>query len=350
MPDRPNVLIRMQHNTAVIVLGMHRSGTSALAGMLDILGVQFGKSLLEAGADNPKGFWEHLEILDIHERLLALLGSSWDDPRPLPASWWLSDPVQPFHAEIVRVLRRDFERVPVWGLKEPRTCRLIPLWRDILKELGCRTCFVLIYRHPLEVAQSLERRNGFGRAKSASLWLDHNIRLEEWTRGNRRVFVSYDRLLSDPEKCLNEITRATGNVLPPCTGDTLGRINHFLTPDLRHHDDNPGLVTDEFGHYGPWLNTVYDARTLACRDPNGSVLARFDKLKQDYDAAIAACEPAIADHVSDLQGRVCHLNGQLDDRQEQMDRLLTSVSWRATRPLRGAARVLRHAFSNTGPN
>ena len=154
----------MQQNTAVIVLGMHRSGTSALAGMLDILGVQFGKSLLAPSADNPKGFWEHLEILDIHERLLAFLGSSWDDPRPLPASWWTDDQIQPFRADIVRVLRRDFERVPVWGLKEPRTCRLIPLWRNILRELGCRTCFVLIYRHPVESAERPNSRETKGRS------------------------------------------------------------------------------------------------------------------------------------------------------------------------------------------
>ena len=209
---------------------------------------------------------------------------------------------------------------------------------------------MLIYRHPLEVARSLERRNGFGRAKSALLWLNHNFRLEEWTRGNRRVFVSYDRLLSDPQTCLNEITRATGNVLPPCAGDTLDRINHFITHELRHHDDKPGLMVDEFGHSGPWLNAAYDTLTMACRDPNGGVLARFDKLNQNYAAVVASFEPAIADHVGDLQGRVRHLNGQLDDQQEQMDRLLRSVSWRVIRPLRGAARILRHAFPNTGPN
>ncbi len=74
----------MQHNTAVIVLGMHRSGTSALAGMLSMLGVQFGDSLMAPQADNSKGFWEHRDIVGLNDRILAAFDSSWDDVRPIP--------------------------------------------------------------------------------------------------------------------------------------------------------------------------------------------------------------------------------------------------------------------------
>ena len=73
----------------VVVLGMHRSGTSALAGILGLLGVHLGSKLLNAPAEeNAKGFCEHTGILDLQQTILLTLGSNWDDTRPLPAYWW----------------------------------------------------------------------------------------------------------------------------------------------------------------------------------------------------------------------------------------------------------------------
>ena len=72
---------------AILVLGMHRSGTSAVTGALRLCGVELGTELMQPGSDNPKGFWEHAGVVAIHERLLAALERSWNDPRPLPADW-----------------------------------------------------------------------------------------------------------------------------------------------------------------------------------------------------------------------------------------------------------------------
>ncbi|HLA78133.1 MAG TPA: sulfotransferase family protein, partial [Vicinamibacteria bacterium] len=74
-------------SVAVVVLGMHRSGTSALTGLLGLLGVELGSNLHPANEFNQAGYFEHLDLLDVHERLFRALGSSWDDPRPLPLGW-----------------------------------------------------------------------------------------------------------------------------------------------------------------------------------------------------------------------------------------------------------------------
>ena len=79
-------------NRALIVLGMHRSGTSAFSGVLNLLGVDLGAHLLPASNTNQSGYWEHEEIVAVHDRLLMALGSSWDDPSPLPPNWWNSEP------------------------------------------------------------------------------------------------------------------------------------------------------------------------------------------------------------------------------------------------------------------
>src|ERR1700690_93442 len=74
-------------STALVVLGMHRSGTSALTGMLHHLGVALGSRLMAASPDNPRGYWEHSDIVATHERLMAALGWGWDDIRSLPAGF-----------------------------------------------------------------------------------------------------------------------------------------------------------------------------------------------------------------------------------------------------------------------
>src|SRR5215469_9555194 len=72
---------------AVFVLGMHRSGTSAVTRVLNLLGVELGTGLMAASPDNERGYWEHLGIVQEHDQLLEALGSSWDDVRALPPDW-----------------------------------------------------------------------------------------------------------------------------------------------------------------------------------------------------------------------------------------------------------------------
>ena len=228
MAKATTTVFRMRDNTAVIVLGMHRSGTSALAGVLRLLGVELGSSSLAPTEDNVKGFWEHGEIVEIHERLLSSLGSSWDDVRPLPNSWWMDDRIMPTRAELIGVIRRDFARAKVWGVKDPRMCRLVPLWLDVMNELGCRCCFVLIHRHPVEVARSLEKRNRLATERSGLLWVEHNLLAEKWTRNKARVFTSYDQLLGDLEGTTTRIAKMIDDDLAECVAQRMDGIEEFL--------------------------------------------------------------------------------------------------------------------------
>ena len=93
---------------AILVLGMHRSGTSAVTGALRLCGVELGTELMQPGSDNPKGFWEHAGVVAIHERLLAALERSWNDPRPLPADWLQSEATGAAAGELVRGERVRF--------------------------------------------------------------------------------------------------------------------------------------------------------------------------------------------------------------------------------------------------
>src|SRR5262245_37421536 len=172
---------------AVIVLGMHRSGTSAMAGVLQLLGVELGPDLVPPGPFNVAGHFEHAGVVAIHDHVLAALGSSWDDVCPLPEGWHERADIAPLREELLTLVRRDFEQCPLWGLKDPRLCRLLPLWHGILAEVGCTPGYVIMMRNPAEVVASLHRREEFDRGHSYLVWLENILALEEHTRGRARV-------------------------------------------------------------------------------------------------------------------------------------------------------------------
>ena len=133
---------------ALFVVGMHRSGTSALTGVLQLLGVELGGNLLPARAGvNDKGFFEHEDIYRLHNGLLEALGSAWDDVAPLPPQWLAAPETRRIREELAQIVRRDFGATPLWGLKDPRLCRTLPLWLDLLAELGVDSRAVAVERN-----------------------------------------------------------------------------------------------------------------------------------------------------------------------------------------------------------
>src|SRR3977135_1600890 len=120
---------------AVVVLGMHRSGTSALCGALDLLGADFGKHLMPATDANEKGHWEHEEIVRAHDGLLSSLGSCWDDDELLQSDWVEREVTREIRSDLIRILERDFAHSSLFGVKDPRMCRLMPLWLPIFQTL-----------------------------------------------------------------------------------------------------------------------------------------------------------------------------------------------------------------------
>ncbi|MGB9617159.1 MAG: sulfotransferase, partial [Desulfomonilaceae bacterium] len=219
---------------AIIVLGMHRSGTSAMAGVLRILGVDLGPKLMGAAWENRKGFWEHQEIVDIHDALLHWMGLSWDYVGPFPEEWWLDRGVEKFRSTISQIIRRDFHAATLWGFKDPRLCRLLPLWEDVFAELEVNPHFVHIIRDPLEVAASLKRRNDFSHEKSLTLWALHVLEAEEHTRHYPRVFLSFQQLLEDPESVMKRVAHVLAIDWPTPFSEVAHEIQRFLSPQLRH--------------------------------------------------------------------------------------------------------------------
>lgn len=217
---------------AIAVLGMHRSGTSAVSGLLNTLGVYLGSGDLLgwANADNPKGFFEFNPFLEINNALLERVNSAWDNvPSPMPD--WAGDPAfADLREEAAQRARQYFTDVPLWAFKDPRTCVTLPFWRAVVPEIFDA---LLVLRHPLEVADSLASRNAMPRDQSMALWFTHVTASIRGSAGLRRHVLFYEDLLEDLAGEVGRLISFTG--LPFPDGERWQAAKGFVTQDFRHH-------------------------------------------------------------------------------------------------------------------
>lgn len=219
---------------AILVLGMHRSGTSALAGMLGHLGVGLGGRLKPAAPDNPKGFWELEPVVEVHECLLNGLGRSWDDVRPLPEGWLDSEAADRAIRALDLLLETEFRNESLWAVKDPRLCRLLPLWRRLLDRRGVEARVLLVRRSAKEVAASLEQRNGIPAELGRLLWARYVVDAVLGSRDMSRCMVDYAELLQDWAAVASRIGREL-DVELRITDEARSRVEGFLAPSLRHN-------------------------------------------------------------------------------------------------------------------
>lgn len=219
---------------AVVVLGMHRSGTSALAGVLARLGCALPEQVMPANEFNPKGFYESIGAYNLNDALLRLEGSAWSDWRTLALDWLETEVGRRELARGALMLEEEFAAEPLFVLKDPRICRLLPYWTRLFAQTGIAPFYIHTHRSPMEVARSLERREGWPLEAGLLLWLRHELEAEAGTRGAARAFTSYDQLLADWRAVVAEVQARSGLVLPEDPVAQAAEIETFLSADLRH--------------------------------------------------------------------------------------------------------------------
>ncbi|MDE8349107.1 MAG: hypothetical protein POG74_06420 [Acidocella sp.] len=182
---------------AIFIAGYYRSGTSALAGALQRLGVTLHNDA-EPNEHNPRGFYEIPELIEFDVALFNQLGVEWTDLRGLPERWWdRADMAGPL-AKLDEILRRRFATEPLWALKHPHLCRLFPIYERAAVQAGHRMHAIHITRDPWTVASSQYRKNNLSRAHAVLLWVDYLISAERHARHLTRCWLTYHDLLSNP--------------------------------------------------------------------------------------------------------------------------------------------------------
>lgn len=221
---------------AVVVLGMHRSGTSAITRGLKALGVELGERMMIPLPDqNAKGFWEDSDIYELDEKILAALGRTWHSLSLIEPAEWQKPALKNLEKQALELVGSRVARYPLWGFKDPRTARLLPFWQPVFRQLGIAESYVIGLRNPLSVAKSLAALNGFTAEKSYLLWLEHLLPALSETAGKPRVVVDFDAVMARPVEELHRIAQRLD--LPSHDAATQAIAEYaddFLAQELRH--------------------------------------------------------------------------------------------------------------------
>ena len=261
----------------LVVLGMHRSGTSGVTRLLNLSGAYFGPpgSATDANDENPKGFWERRDVREVCDGLLHGAGFDWYrlDGFDLAA---IPDPVRTAQLDAFAAILADLDGHRPWVVKEPRLCLLLPALEPLLDDVVC----VHVSRDPVEVALSVHHRNHLALAGSVALWELYTLHALAASASHRRVHVRHEDVMADPVATLHRLLDdLTGLGVTGLQAPADAAVTDFITPALHRQRSTPA----ERGHHlnadQHQLADLLDAQPLPDKLPDLSAGA-VDALRQ----------------------------------------------------------------------
>jgi hypothetical protein len=336
---------------------------------------------------NEEGYGESTVLWQFHERLLVSAGTRWDSYDTVAPEWFVSEAGDRLRAEARELLALEFDLSRPFVLKDPRVSRFLPFWLSVFETEHVAAASVLVIRHPIEVADSLARRDQLPRSLSLLAWLRHMLDAERSSRGIPRKFVRYDRVLANWRETIDSVSAIVGVNLA-ASSNTVG-IDAFLRPDLRHHVAT-GTQWDAAPRIAEWLGSTWKALSMLAdgdeRDA-GEAIGRLDGIRQEFDRdveafsadslrvraeairesarhtalierleterdrlevqtteqskEIARLEHLVSDLRAEMSMEAAKVRSHIDGLEMECAALRASMSWRVTAPLRWLYRLMR---------
>lgn len=317
----------VRQTDALVVLGMHRSGTSAVTGTLSLCGAWVGErdELTGAGRENEKGFFERRDLRNICDGLLFAADADWWKISSFSTEAVPKEAVEERRAAFAELLR-SLDRHGSWAIKEPRLCLLFPLLRPAIRNPVC----IHATRNPLEVARSLQARNGFSLMQGLALWEVYTRSALAVSAGLPRVFVAFESLVSAPLEQTTRLVRqlealgVRGLRLPEPEV-----LTNFISPDLRRQRSSQSES----------LNFL--------EPPQRELWERISAGEDLPEGGMSDVSPRSLQHLRDLEAqheRVLSLEGQraslLTERKELKARLAVERDVNAARRPEGEAALI----------
>jgi hypothetical protein len=271
---------------AILVLGMHRSGTSALSGLLTQLGCDGPATPMAATAMNPKGYFESDAIYRLHEEIFTSAGTSWDDFRPFPQSWLNSPDSGAFRLRMQDLITSEYGDSRLFVLKDPRICRMLPFWIDLLVDMGIEPIAIHTHRNPIEVSTSLTKRDQIYPDYGQLLWLCHVLEAEHGSRALTRIFTSYENLIENWAGEAQRLSDGLGISWPGFVpGETL-EVETFIDPKLRRFNATSGAVLQN-ELLPKWIRDTYSIlQNWAAHAPRMRDSKKLDGIRKQYSAGV----------------------------------------------------------------
>lgn len=314
-----------------MVIGMHRSGTSATTGALGCVGVRLGSSLYAGHAGiNPKGYFEHSEIADADDEALLTIGSCWDDVLPREPGWELDERLRPLARHLASTLRREVRQAGLFAVKDPRVCRLLPWWQGIMADASIEPAYLFVVRAPQEVCASLRKRDGFSEEKSQILWLRHYLEAEMATRDARRAVLDFASFIADPVSELRRVEAQLGLTFPRAPADAAAELSAFISTDLKHH--TAGNETPLQG-WSAQAMTLHNVLRTAARTGSAIDSSRVDAVHDELLREFSGITPWAIEHMRQL-GR------ERGQHELAVNRFMRSWSLWVGKPVRAVERLM----------
>jgi glycosyltransferase involved in cell wall biosynthesis len=362
----------LDNNRLFLVLGMHRSGTSAVTRALSTMGINLGDHLMPPlHGNNDKGFWEDVDVNALNIDIQNFLQSDWHYLSAMSTADIEKLEEAGFITRACDLLRKKMDSFPNFGLKDPRVTKLLAFWKFIFSKLGCQVSYVIAVRNPISVAASLQRRDEIPTEKSLALWLEHTLISLNQACSARCIVVDYDRLMSSPKKELVRIAQALGLTLSE--GLSTEYCSDFLDEKLRHShiksasasaandfellvdrayrlasaaaSDEVDVVSEIFSTEVNKLLSDYEKYSYFASliDQQTSDITRLTATVSDHESRVSGLTDqvfSLTDQVASLTGQLSSVNGEKAALAGTVNELFHSTSWRVTAPLRSVGRRL----------
>jgi len=372
--------VSVKNQKLIVVLGMHRSGTSVITRGLQVMGVELGNRLMpSAEGNNAKGFWEDIHLNKLNIEILSAMDSSWCHLTPIEPSDLEALHKKGYFLRAAKLLRQKASNALLFGFKDPRVAKLLPFWSEVFSHCQFDVSYVITMRHPLSVVKSLAKRDGIEAEQSYLMWLGHVITGLTGSMGDKRVLVDYDCLMQSPERELSRIAKALE--LDVNSTELQFYINDFLDEELRHtryklsdlllDDACPPLVQEIYTalldivsdqvrindtHFQDlvvqWSNEfdriksplflvdkfIIQTETLnqAVNERDGEIAA-LNQAVNERDGEIASLSQRMVESIAERDTAIAERNHFI----KEIEGILNSTSWKMTAPFRVCIIILR---------
>jgi hypothetical protein len=299
----------------LIVLGMHRSGTSAIAGALTKLGASAPKTLYPGDNVNERGYFESASIMAFHDELLASAATNWRDWRSFDPAWYGSPVCKEYSCRAKALFEEEFGEATLATFKDPRVCRFLPFWINIFGAMNIAPHIIIPLRCPMEVSKSLKFRNEISVPEGILVWLRHVLDAEAASRTLPRSIVKFREFISDPRGVSEKISHEVGITWPRPADEAERDVKSFLSAELLHNTvSDSELMSSPDVH--DWARDAYYNLSALVRNPRSSEdMKSLDRIRARLDEAAALFGPLLSD--ADLRTR--DLSAQAGSLQVQLD-------------------------------
>lgn len=318
-------MTEIDKRTAILILGAHRSGTSALTRMVSLLGYELPQNLMKSLDGNEAGHWESEALAQMNDSIFEELNLAWYEWHPYRLDQIGSKRKETIVNDLKSVLLNEYPGNDDIVIKDPRVCRLTEFVVPAIQMMPAELKVIIPFRNPLEVMASLEKRNGLSKPQGALIWLRYVLDAEFGSRGLDRAFIPYEDYLNAPQKSMSALCKQL-KLKPKNSAIKIKKqLQAFVRPDLKHHDYDPGLLMMEPTTRGWVSDTVKNLLSLADDPTNKEAREALDAIRLQFGQVTPILKASLDALYINQEAKVIERDTKISQKNDEIETLQESL-------------------------